>query len=116
MFGAGPVTVTTAHVAVSRAGAATVPGTTRAVTFGGEPGVVIGAGERVFSDPVDLALADQADLAVSLYFAGAKRTRHLAPGRAERRLPRRGRPRRRHRARTPSAASAPHATSSTAST
>jgi lysophospholipase L1-like esterase len=70
VFGAGPVTVTTAHVAVSRAGAATVPGTTRTVTFAGGPSVAVGAGERVFSDPVDLALDDEADLAVSLYFAG----------------------------------------------
>jgi lysophospholipase L1-like esterase len=70
VFGAEPVTVTTAHVAVGRSGAVTVPGTTRAVTFAGMRSVAVGAGERVFSDPVDLALDDEADLAVSLYFAG----------------------------------------------
>ena len=69
-FGAGPLTVSGVHLAISRGGAATVPGTTRAVTFAGEPAVVIPAGSRVFSDPVTLALDNEADLAVSLYFAG----------------------------------------------
>jgi lysophospholipase L1-like esterase len=66
VFGDRPLTVGAAHVAVRRAGAATVPGTTCAVTFGGRPTVVIPAGQRLFSDPVPLRTEDGADLAVSL--------------------------------------------------
>jgi lysophospholipase L1-like esterase len=66
LFGDRPLTVGAAHVAVRRAGAATVPGTSCAVTFAGRPTVVIPAGRRLFSDPVPLRTADGADLAVSL--------------------------------------------------
>ena len=66
VFGDRPLTVGAAHVAVRRAGAATVPGTTCAVTFGGRPTVVIPPGQRLFSDPVPLRTEDGADLAVSL--------------------------------------------------
>jgi lysophospholipase L1-like esterase len=71
VFGAAPLTVDGAHVATRRAGAATVPGSARAVTFGGERVVTIPPGGRVRSDPVSLAVDDGADLAVSLYFARA---------------------------------------------
>jgi lysophospholipase L1-like esterase len=66
VFGDRPLTVGAAHVAVRRAGAATVPGTACAVTFGGRPTAVIPAGQRLFSDPVPLRTEDGADLAVSL--------------------------------------------------
>jgi hypothetical protein len=55
-----------AHVAVQRAGAATVPGTACAVTFAGRSTVVIPAGQCMFSDSVPLRTEDGADLAVSL--------------------------------------------------
>jgi lysophospholipase L1-like esterase len=71
VFGARPLPVPAAHVALRLAGAATVPGTGRAVTFGGQRHVVVPPGERVFSDPVPLALADGADLTVSLYLGDA---------------------------------------------
>ncbi|TVZ04821.1 SGNH/GDSL hydrolase family protein [Trebonia kvetii] len=69
VFGERPLRLGGAHVAVRLAGAATVPGTTRAVTFGGDQAVTIPVGERVWSDPVTLSVDDGADLAVSLYFA-----------------------------------------------
>ena len=71
VFGGRPLRVTGAHLAIRLAGAATVPGTGRAVTFGGAPSVTIPAGERTWSDPVRLAVEDGADLAVSLYLAAA---------------------------------------------
>jgi lysophospholipase L1-like esterase len=67
VFGAVPLTVSGTHVAVRLAGAATVPGTTRAVTFGGGRAVTVPVGRRVLSDPVDLDVGDRADLAVSLF-------------------------------------------------
>jgi len=45
-----------------------VPGTDRALTFGGRPSFVIPAGALVVSDPVELDVAPLSDLAVSLYF------------------------------------------------
>jgi lysophospholipase L1-like esterase len=66
MFGDRPLTVGAAHVAVRRAGAATVPGTACAVTFGGRRTAVIPAGQRLFSDSVPLRTEDGADLTVSL--------------------------------------------------
>jgi lysophospholipase L1-like esterase len=80
-------------VDVARPGAA--PGTiaadsTRAVTFGGRPEVVLPPGAQVTSDPVDLAVENQDDVVVSLFVGkeGAAPTAHplglraawLAPG------------------------------------
>ena len=66
IFGDRPLTVGDAHVAVRRTGAATVPGTSCAVTFAGRRTAVIPAGQRLFSDPVPLRTEDGTDLAVSL--------------------------------------------------
>jgi lysophospholipase L1-like esterase len=66
VFGDRPLTVGAAHVAVRRAGAATMPGTSCAVTFAGRPTALIPAGQRLFSDPVPLRTEDGTDLAVSL--------------------------------------------------
>jgi lysophospholipase L1-like esterase len=71
VFGGRPLRVDGAHVAIRLAGAATVPDTGRAVTFGGASSVIIPAGERAWSDPVRLRVDDDADLAVSLYAAAA---------------------------------------------
>jgi lysophospholipase L1-like esterase len=71
VFGGRPLRVDHAHVAVRLSGAATVPGSGRAVTFGGAPSVIIPAGERAWSDPVRLRVEDGGDLAVSLYVPAA---------------------------------------------
>lgn len=66
-FGAGDLLVGAAHVAIRDAGAAIVPGTDRALTFGGEPSVRIPPGAVVLSDPVELDVPALADLAVSIH-------------------------------------------------
>jgi lysophospholipase L1-like esterase len=71
MFGDRPLMVGAAHVALRRTGAATVPGTSCAVTFAGRRTAVVPAGQRVFSDPVPLRTEDGTDLAVSLSLPGA---------------------------------------------
>ncbi|HTR91286.1 MAG TPA: SGNH/GDSL hydrolase family protein [Trebonia sp.] len=71
VFGDRPLRVDGAHVAIRLAGAATVPGTGRAVTFGGAPSVIIPAGERAWSDQVPLRVEDGDSLAVSLYVGAA---------------------------------------------
>jgi lysophospholipase L1-like esterase len=69
-FGAPTVVVGAAHVAVRASGSATVPGTDRALTFGGKPSVTLMPGAVVLSDPVDLPVPANGDLAVSLYVPG----------------------------------------------
>ncbi|HEY1702231.1 MAG TPA: SGNH/GDSL hydrolase family protein [Trebonia sp.] len=68
VFGSTPLVVSDVHVALRASGAATEPGTTRQVLFGGRTSVTIPAGQREFSDPVRLAVAAETDLAVSIYF------------------------------------------------
>ena len=66
-YGARPLTIGAAHVAVAGNGAATVGGTDRTLTFNGRPAVTIPPGAPVVSDPVDLAVEPFANLAVSLF-------------------------------------------------
>lgn len=66
-FGADPLTLADAHVALSAGGAAVQAGTDRALTFGGAPGVRIAPGAAVFSDPAPLAVTSFSDLAISFY-------------------------------------------------
>lgn len=70
-FGTGPLTFGSARVATQSAGAATVPGTDRELTFEGSPSVTVPAGEEVYSDPVSLEVAPGDNLAVSLYLPEA---------------------------------------------
>ena len=69
-FGAAPVIVGAAHIAVRAKESEVVPGTDRALTFGGNPGCTLGPGMVILSDLVELNVAPVADLAVSLYFPG----------------------------------------------
>jgi lysophospholipase L1-like esterase len=66
-FGVDPLTIVDAHVALSAGGSAIQSGTDRAVTFGGDAWVNIPPGGAIFSDPVALAVAPFADVAVSFY-------------------------------------------------
>jgi lysophospholipase L1-like esterase len=68
-FGAVPLVIDSASIGIQDIGAAVVPGSLRELTFGGEPSVAIAAGAKVWSDPVELAVSDEADLAVSSYIA-----------------------------------------------
>jgi lysophospholipase L1-like esterase len=66
-FGTVPLVIDAASIGVQNTGATVVPGSLRELTFGGEASVSIAAGAKVLSDPVELTVADEADLAVSLY-------------------------------------------------
>lgn len=67
--GAEPITVGPVHLGLHAGDGAIVAGTNRPVTFGGTTTVTIAAGAVVLGDPVDLALPDQADLAISVHLA-----------------------------------------------
>ncbi len=67
-FGAAPVVVGTAHVAIRNNDSGILPASDRALTFSGRPNCTIGPGMVILSDAVDLTVAKQSDIAVSLYF------------------------------------------------
>jgi lysophospholipase L1-like esterase len=66
-FGARPLDVGQAAIAVQLSGARVVPGTVRAVSFAGQRSVLIPPGATALSDPVLLAAAPLSHLVVSLY-------------------------------------------------
>lgn len=68
-YGATPLTIGAAHIALvgAGAGAAVAPGSDRSLTFGGSSTVTIAPGAPAVSDPVALELAPLAQVAVSLY-------------------------------------------------
>ena len=66
-FGSAPLVIGEAHVAVTSSGASIVPGTDRALTFGGRTSVTIPAGAPALSDPVNLHVQPVSDIAVSIY-------------------------------------------------
>ena len=66
-YGADPLTIADAHVALSAGNAAIQPGIDRAITFCGATTVNIPPGAELFSDPVALAVPPLSDLAVSFY-------------------------------------------------
>jgi lysophospholipase L1-like esterase len=69
-FGASGLVIGAAHIALHAAGASTVPGTDRTLTFGGYPSITIPPGALVVSDPVELSVREQSDLAVSIFVPG----------------------------------------------
>jgi lysophospholipase L1-like esterase len=69
-FGAAPLQVGHASVAVQAANSDAVPGTVRQLAFGGKPGVTIVAGADALSDPVPLTVAALQTLLVSVYLPG----------------------------------------------
>ena len=62
-----------AHIALRATGAAIVPASDRALTFGGRASTVVPPGTMVVSDPVDLTVPALANLAVSVVSAGGDR-------------------------------------------
>ncbi len=89
-FGHAAVRIDAAHVARHVGSGAIDPRTGRSLTFGGRTWVVLPPGAQVYSDPVALDVAAQADLAISLYLEADSgpttahpiglRTAWLAPG------------------------------------
>ncbi len=70
-FGTQPLRLGAAYVALRRLNAAIQPGTSRRLTFSGQPAPLISAGAVVLSDPVDLDVPGASDVAVSLYLPAA---------------------------------------------
>ncbi|MGQ4661006.1 SGNH/GDSL hydrolase family protein [Lysobacter sp. F6437] len=66
-YGSTPLHVGAARIALAGDGVATVPGSSRALTFGGKTSITIPPGAPVVSDPVALDVAALASLSVSLY-------------------------------------------------
>jgi lysophospholipase L1-like esterase len=75
-FGTKPVTFDGVYAGLQWGSAALVPGSNRAVTFGGKPSVTVPPGGSAWSDPVALPFVKQPDdlagrrLAVSFHIAG----------------------------------------------
>jgi lysophospholipase L1-like esterase len=66
-FGATPLQIGSASVAIQGRAAVAAPGTMRPLTFGGKTSAVIGPGEAMLSDPIDLAVSPQERLLVSVF-------------------------------------------------
>lgn len=89
-FGTTPLRLRGVHLACAAADGAIAPASDRALTFAGRASVTIPAGASFVSDPVDLPLAPQADVAISIHFAqlpekltahpGARTHSYLQPG------------------------------------
>lgn len=68
-FGAVPLVIDAASIGIQDIGPTVVSGSLRELTFNGEPSVAIAAGAKVWSDPVQLTVAGEEDLAISMYIA-----------------------------------------------
>ncbi len=66
-FGRTPLRVGEVRLAQQLAGASTVPGSDRPVTFGGRTSVTIPAGAPMLSDPIEFPLAPLSNAVLSLY-------------------------------------------------
>lgn len=66
-YGTQPLAIGAAHVALAGAGAAIVAGSDRVLTFGGQAAAVAPPGAPLVSDPIELAIAPLASIAVSIY-------------------------------------------------
>src|ERR1051326_323776 len=66
-FGTAPLKIGSAHVALSSKGAAIVPESDRALTFGGRSSVNIPAGAPILSDSIDLKVLPFEEVAVTGY-------------------------------------------------
>lgn len=73
-YGAGPLSIGAAHIALHAKDSAIVPESDRALTFSGKPAFVIPPGALVVSDPVELKAPKEGDLVVSLFVAGEPTT------------------------------------------
>ncbi len=66
-FGTRPLAIGAAHIAVSAGMGAIQPGSDQALTFNGQPSVIIPPGAPMFSDPIPMQVPALASLAVSVY-------------------------------------------------
>ncbi len=66
-FGTNTLTIGAAHIALTAEGSKIVPGTDRAVTFGGMTNIKVPAGAPVLSDPVDIPAKPFLEISISIY-------------------------------------------------
>ena len=66
-FGATPLAIGAAHVALRAKESAIVPGSDRMLMFSGQPGFTIPPGASALSDPVTLEVPPLAELAISVF-------------------------------------------------
>ena len=66
-FGAAPLVIGDAHVALSATGSSIVPGSDHALTFSGQSSITIPVGALALSDPVLLPVPSLANLAISIF-------------------------------------------------
>ncbi|MEW6020656.1 MAG: SGNH/GDSL hydrolase family protein [Pseudomonadota bacterium] len=69
-MGSTPLRIGAASIGVRSSSSAVLQSTLRTLSFGGQEAITIPAGAPVLSDPVELAVPAQADLAISLYLPG----------------------------------------------
>jgi lysophospholipase L1-like esterase len=67
-YGKIPLKIGEAHVALAAQGGNIQAASDHAVTFGGNPSIIIPVGAPAISDPIDLAVAPLQQLSVSLFF------------------------------------------------
>jgi lysophospholipase L1-like esterase len=67
VFGTSPLRIGAARIARRDTGAAIVAGSSRALSFGGQPATTIPAGAEMFTDAVEFQIAPFADLAIDLF-------------------------------------------------
>ena len=70
-YGASPLTIGAATVALRAQGSTISPDTLQTLTFNGQPTATIPPGADLISDPVSMLVGPQADIAVSLYLPNA---------------------------------------------
>jgi hypothetical protein len=66
-YGNAPLTIGAAHIALAADGGKIKDGSDHAITFGGNPSIVIPPGAPAISDPVDMSVDPLALVSISLY-------------------------------------------------
>jgi lysophospholipase L1-like esterase len=90
LFSTAPLSIAGAHVALSLGGSSIDTNTDTVLRFAGQTSATVPPGGELWSDPADLVLGTGADLAITLYLAGATpvttvhgvalQTAHAVPG------------------------------------
>lgn len=82
-FGSSPLTIPSAHVALSAGGSAIRGKTDKALEFHGQASVTIPAGALVYSDPLEFDLPQLSDVAVTIHLSGVPEGVTTHPGSRE---------------------------------
>lgn len=73
-YGDRPIVIGGAHIALRVSGSTTNAASGRALTFAGNPSVIVRTGSVVVSDPIPFVVPELGDLAVSLFLPDSART------------------------------------------